>query len=433
VTSESERTSLRTALVSVGNELLFGETVDTNAAWLSRQLTEAGVHVVRGYTVPDDVDAIQRCVTSALGAADLVVLTGGLGPTRDDMTRAAVADLFGRKLFVDPERLVRLEERFRKRGFTELPEANVCQAEIPEGAVVLENPLGTAPGLVMDSDGGTVVLLPGVPREMKAIFGGDLVALLRDRYTTLMSEVAHRLIHTTGVPESRIADLMARDLPDLDRLFGDRASLAYLPDLRGVDLRISVRCSKDEDASEELDRLEALVSPVVAPWRFACESGDVSEAVLDALRGSGHTLAVAESCTAGVLAARLTEHPGASDVFIGGVVSYANEVKESLLGVPPASIISHGAVSEPVVRHMAEGVCRALGATIGLAITGVAGPGGGTVEKPVGTVWLAVSGAMGTVSETVCFAGDRAAVRERAAQGALALALTYVNQMMDEP
>ena len=386
---------LRAAVVSVGNELLFGETVDTNAAWLGRRLSSEGVTVVRRFTAPDDVGAIQECVTSAMRSAELVVITGGLGPTPDDVTRDAVATLF----------------------------------ESPEGARVLKNPIGTAPGIAMDVAGGAVVLFPGVPREMKAIFDGDFLALLRERYADQMAPTWHRLIHTSGVPESQLAELIGEALPDLDRELGNRISLAYLPDLRGVDMRVSAHSSSRAQAERELDRAEALLAPVVAPWRFRAASGDMAEAVLDSLRESGETLAVAESCTAGMISARLTRQAGASDVFLGGVVSYANEVKEALLGVPRPVMVEFGAVSEPVARHMAEGARITLGASIGVGITGVAGPGGGTEEKPVGTVWLAVAGPRGIVSETACFSGDRHAVRERTTQAALVLAQKYLLHM----
>ncbi len=417
--------------MSVGNELLFGQTVDTNAAWLGRTLSSLGVPVVRRYTVGDRMEAISGALHAAMEGNALVVLTGGLGPTTDDVTREAVAETLGRELHFDAERLERLAERFRSRGYGELPETNRRQAHIPEGARVLENRHGTAPGLALEEGHCLVVLLPGVPREMRGIFTEEAVPLLRERLGEALVPVTHRLLHTTGVPESRLAELIEAAFPEPAARLGDRVTIAFLPDLKGVDLRLSIVDADGDAARAELDRVEALLAPIIEPWRFRSASGDAAEAVLDALRSASATLAVAESCTAGMVASRLTDHAGSSDVFVGGVVAYANEVKAGLLGVPEEELSAHGAVSEVVARRMAEGVLEAASADFGLAITGVAGPGGGSEEKPVGTVWLAVAGPHGTRSEHARFVGDRAAVRERAAQAGLALVLRVLEARDD--
>jgi len=417
---------LRTVVISVGNELLFGSTVDTNSAWLGRELGALGLPVSRRYTVGDDADEIRVAVTEGMRCSELVLVTGGLGPTHDDITRGTVAELLGLPLKVDPGRLLQLEERFRRRGFDVLPEPNLSQAEIPEGARVLENPVGTAPGLAMESDGVLLVLLPGVPREMRAIFDGDLIALLRERFFSRLAPVVHRVLHTTGVPESRLAEVIQAAFPHPATYLGDGVSLAVLPDLRGVDLRLTVARASADEAESALNRAVSVLAPLVAPWRFEAESGDLAEAVLVALRRARNTLAVAESCTAGIVSTRLTEHAGSSDVFAGGVVAYSNEVKQALLGVTTDALESHGAVSEAVAQQMALGVRNAVGADVGVAITGIAGPGGGSQEKPIGTVWFAVSTPSGLRTECTLFTGDREAVRERAAQAALALVLASV-------
>ncbi len=415
----------RAAIVSVGNELLFGETVNTNAAWLGRALAEKGIVVSCGYTVGDTRTSIQDAVRTATRSADLVLISGGLGPTGDDITRNAVADLFERPLRSNERLLAKLRDRFHAHGYREFPETNLSQVEVPEGAIVLDNPNGTAPGLAFEEDSTLVVMLPGVPRELHGIFLGDLSTLLEEWLGDRMAPVHHRMLHTTGVPESRLAELIEEAISS-DSAFASvlrEVSLAYLPDLRGVDLRITSRSVSTEEAKASLDRAEEELDTQIARWRYHTISGDIVESVSDALRDLGLMLAVAESCTGGLLTKRLTDHPGASTFFVGGVIAYDDSVKISALDVSQQDLSRFGAVSEVVAIQMALGASKRLGSDVGLAVTGVAGPGGGTKEKPVGRVWFAVvlNGEERTCS--VDFPGDRDAVRERAAQAALAMLL----------
>lgn len=403
------------AIVTVGNELLYGETVDTNAAWLARSLAALGVPVAKKLTVGDVTADIQAAVGSALEIADVVLVSGGLGPTSDDVTKQAVSDLLGRRLAVDADLLARLQELFRARGFHDMPALNRTQAEVPDGATVLRNPNGTAPGLALDVGAKLVVLLPGVPRELRGIFDGDLRAILESRLSERLKPVRHHVIHTTGIAESRLAELVEPRLP------ADRGpiTLAYLPDLRGVDLRLSARDVSPAEAERWFDRYESAIGPVVARWRFAAESGDVVEALTAALLETGRRVSVAESCTGGLIAKRLTDRAGSSDVFVGGVVAYANAVKVSELGVEEDDLRLHGAVSEPVARQMARGVAERFGTAAAIGITGVAGPGGGTPEKPVGTVWVATYLDGQVEAHLLTLVGGREAIRERAAQEAV--------------
>ena len=417
--------TVRAAIVSVGNELLFGETVNTNAAWLGRALAEKGIVVSCGYTVGDTRTSIQDVVRTATRSADLVLISGGLGPTGDDITRNAVADLFERPLRSNERLLAKLRDRFHAHGYREFPETNLSQVEVPEGAIVLDNPNGTAPGLAFEEDSTLVVMLPGVPRELHGIFLGDLSTLLEEWLGDRMAPVHHRMLHTTGVPESRLAELIEEAISS-DSAFASvltEVSLAYLPDLRGVDLRITSRSVSTEEAKASLDRAEEELDTQIARWRYHTISGDIVESVSDALRDLGLMLAVAESCTGGLLTKRLTDHPGASTFFVGGVIAYDDSVKISALDVSQQDLSRFGAVSEVVAIQMALGASKRLGSDVGLAVTGVAGPGGGTKEKPVGRVWFAVvlNGEERTCS--VDFPGDRDAVRERAAQAALAMLL----------
>lgn len=413
------------ALVAVGNELLYGETIDTNAAWLARQLASLGIPVRRKQTVGDDIEEIQSAVRASMDGADLVIVCGGLGPTPDDLTKEAVAEMLGLDLAVDEELLERLRERFRLRGYPKLPSTNRSQVEVPAGATVLRNDHGTAPGLLMEDEGSVVVLLPGVPREMRGIYEGDLVAALRERFGPRLAPVHHRLIHTTGVPESRLSEVVEPALPD-DM---GPVTLAFLPDLRGVDLRLTSRGVPGEEAEAWLDRIEAALQPVIGPWRFEARSGDAAEALHTALQRAGKRVAVAESCTGGLVAKRITDPPGASAVFLGGIIAYDDAVKTRELGVSPEDLDRDGAVSEAVARQMAVGVAERFGVEAGIGVTGVAGPGGGSLEKPVGTVWVAVALDGVVRSRRLGLVGEREAIRERAAQEALGDLL----RMLTEP
>ena len=404
------------ALVTVGNELIYGETVDTNAAWMAGALGGLGIPVVRIFTVGDVEYEIQEAVSTAMEFAELVLVSGGLGPTPDDLTKEAVSSLLGLKLRLDKKVLRTLEELFESRGYR-LSSNNVSQAEVPEGALVLPNNHGTAPGLLLEEGSSLVVLLPGVPRELRGIFQEHLKLFLNQQFKGRAEPVYHRVIYTTGIPESRLSELVSRHLPsDMGPV-----TLAFLPDLRGVDLRLSARCANAAEAEEWLGKLEDILEPVVAKWRFEASGGDIAEALNRKLSEGGHTVAVAESCTGGLVSKRITDQPGSSDVFLGGMITYQNEVKLSQLGVSQLAVAEHGAVSEVVASQMATGVADRLGASTGIAITGVAGPGGGTPEKPIGTVWIAIS-LEGTVNARLLrLVGDRHAIRERAAQHALAL------------
>ena len=353
-----------------------------------------------------------------------------MGPTADDITREAVAALFDRELRRDDGLLESLRERFRRRGYGELPATNISQTEVPQGALVLDNPLGTAPGLAIENDSVWVVMLPGVPRELRGIFDGDLSALLDTRFGDRMVPVHHRMIHTTGISESRLAELLDEALRT-DPSFASASaavSIAYLPDLRGVDLRLTAAARSSSEAAAALDALEEGIDTIVGRWRYRAESGDIVEAVSEALHVAGMTLAIAESCTAGLIGKRITDRAGASRVFLGGVVAYHDSAKTAALGVSEEDLERFGAVSEEVARQMALGVAERWGADAGLAVTGIAGPDGGTEDKPVGMVWFGVAIDGEARTTRVDFVGDRSAVRERAAQCALALLLRAIER-----
>lgn len=411
----------------MGDELLLGTTVDTNAAWIGRRLAARGIPVVRRYTVGDDADEIRRAVSDGVDVADLVLVTGGLGPTPDDLTRDAVAAWLGLPLREDPEVLRSIEARFRRRGVDELPSPNRRVAQVPQGARKLANPVGTAPGLVLDHEDSIIVLLPGVPSELRAIVEVGLDETLVETFTSRLQPVFHRVIHTTGIPES----LLSAKVTDVLGGAPQTVRLAFLPDVRGVDLRLTVVSGDPREAEELLDGMEDRLRATVEPWRFETDEGDLADAVSAALRREGLRLAVAESCTGGLVTKRITDLKGSSEVLEGGVVAYANEVKMKHLGVDPAVLDREGAVSEAVARQMALGVAGRFGVACGMGITGVAGPGGGTEEKPVGTVWIAASVSGRTVARRERFPGDRTGVRERAAQAALFLLLRLLDGRLE--
>ncbi len=404
-------------LVTIGNVLLLGLTLDTNAAEFATALTEAGVRLVRTTTVADDGSAIRDAVIGALERTGFVVTTGGLGPTRDDVTKKAVANIFDAPLELDAEYLEKLRERFARLGRGPMPEANRTQAEVPRGATLLRNRWGTAPGLWLEGPLGVVVMLPGVPREMNGLLREELIPRLEKRMDGGTARVIRSsMLRTTGVSESALADALRGVDEQLTPV-----TLAYLPAPQGADLRLTAWNVPVSEADVLLEQAVAVVRPLLGTWLYAVGETDLAEVVLHGLQQAGHKLAVAESCTGGLVGERLTAIAGASAVFVGGVVAYDNAVKESVLGVPHDLLEAVGAVSEEVAEAMVDGVCARFGVDAAVAVTGVAGPAGGTPEKPVGTVCLAARVGEARKNATIRVPGDREGVRHRSAQAALNL------------
>ncbi len=402
-------------IVTIGDELLLGTTVDTNAVFLARALGEIGVPIARRATVADDPDEITDAVRQALERTGGVITTGGLGPTADDLTRPVLAKLFGRELHEDPAIVAALHALWASRGRGPLPASNLQQALVPEGAEVLVNAQGTAPGLrLTDEHGRWVIMLPGVPRELRHMTTAHIVPWLsaRGSGTVLRS----RSVRTTSIAESALAE----KLGPMKRLV-EGLPLAYLPGHDGVDLRITARGLSSEEATRRLDAAVAQIQEAVGIHAYATDGLSMAEVLLDLCVARGDTIAVAESCTGGLLGARLTEIPGSSRVVLGGVIAYSNAVKEQELGVSADDIAQFGAVSEQVATQLARGVRGMTGATIGVGITGIAGPDGGTPEKPVGTVWIAIDVRGEVTSRVAIYIGDRAEIRHRATQVAMDL------------
>lgn len=405
-------------LLTIGNELLLGQVVDTNAVELARELSAAGIRVVRRASVGDDGNSISDAVRDALARTGAVITTGGLGPTHDDITKVAVARLLDAPLEFSDEVWGHVLERYRHFGRTPA-ESNRSQAEVPRGAVVLRNRWGTAPGLWIDapmSGGGLVIMLPGVPLEMRMLLQHEVLPRLRSRADGTV--VRSRTVRTTGIAESTLAEAIGNIEPEIAPL-----TLAYLPGVDGVDLRVTAWSLPAGDAEARLTAAIRELRLRAPQAVYGEDDTDLAAAVLDAARVRGLTLAVAESCTGGLVGARLTAVPGSSEVFLGGIVAYTDLIKQHSLKVPHALIAEHGAVSEAVARAMAEGVRRNFGAAITVSVTGIAGPTGGSEAKPVGTVWLATAADSGTEAVKRVFGGSRADIRARAAQAALWLML----------
>jgi len=407
-------------ILTVGTELVLGFTINTNAAEMGRALADAGMRVRHAASVIDEPALVKEAVRGALERTGIVVISGGLGPTKDDLTKAAVAEVFGKSLRRDDALVTRLRELFKSRGVASMPESNLVQADVPEGAIVMENPLGTAPGLWIEKDGKLAVLLPGVPKEMRALMAKEVVPRLIERagpaaQTHSRTVTRSRTLRTTGIGESALAD----KLGDYQKQLGEHVTLAFLPSVAGTDLRLTAWNVPEADAAVMLSRADDALRPKLGDRVYGLDGDDLAAVVLGKLEAARVKLAVAESCTGGLLGARLTAIPGSSRVFVGGVIAYANDAKLQMLGVSADDLATLGAVSEAVARQMAAGVARSLDAEAAIAITGIAGPIGGTPEKPVGTVWIAVKFRETERAFTHIFVGDREDIRARAAQWAL--------------
>jgi len=400
-------------VLTIGTELLLGQIVDTNAAELGRALAGAGAEVVRHTSIADRPEAIRAAVAEALARTGFVITTGGLGPTRDDMTKREVAALFGKALELDQTVLRALEDRFRRFGRT-MPAINRTQAEVPAGATVLPNPRGTAPGLWIEEQGKVVVMLPGIPSEMRGLLAEEVLPRLAQRVAGTV--VRSHTVRTTGIAESALAERVGAIEEEIAPL-----TLAYLPSTEGVDLRVTAWGLAEIDATRRLGTVAKQLRERAGEHVYGEDRADLAAVLLDQLRARQARLVVAESCTGGLLSGRITAVPGSSEVFLGGVVAYNNVVKSGMLAVAPELLERHGAVSEDVVRAMVQGVQRQFAVVAALAITGIAGPTGGTAEKPVGTVWLAARYGADERALKRVFPGDRGEIRARAAQAGLDL------------
>jgi nicotinamide-nucleotide amidase len=404
---------MKAAILAVGSELLGSDRLDTNSLQMTALLSRYGVELRRKAVIGDSEEEVAAELRGLLGRVDLVLVTGGLGPTADDVTREAVATALGRPLHQDDGVLASLEQRFQALGWR-MPAVNRRQAQVVDGAEVLTNPRGTAPGLRLESGGCTLFLFPGVPTELEGLMASALEPWLAARSGGAGRETA--VLKIAGLPESVVEERIAPAYEE----FG----LEAITILAGVgEIRLQATAAGPEaDRQARIRAMVARLGELAGDAVYSTREEDTLQSVVgDLLRASGATLTAAESCTGGLFSQRITSVAGSSDYFLGGAVTYSNELKTKLVRVPVALIAEHGAVSEPVARAMAEGVRRNFESDWGVAITGVAGPGGGTPEKPVGTVHIAVAGPRdGEVDHRrLRFPGDRDRVRQFSAQVAL--------------
>jgi nicotinamide-nucleotide amidase len=402
---------MRAEIIAIGSELLTPYRLDTNSLYLTDGLNQVGIRVVHKAVVGDSLDDMRASFRQALDRADLVVACGGLGPTDDDRTREAVADLLSRKLELNEGVLRHIQELFRRFGRV-MPEINRRQAMVPEGATVIPNPRGSAPGLWIEASGHIVILLPGVPAELRAMFDQEI----RPRLTRLGHDerLFTRDLRITGLPESEVEQRVS----PLYALYPDTET-TILASPPGIQLHPRVWSRDPAQANQILDEMVKRMALALGEHLYSTEGEAMEEVVARALTENRATIAVAESCTGGLLAERLTNIPGSSSYFLGGVVCYSNELKSSLVDVPAELIESKGAVSPEVALALADGIRKRTGATIGVGVTGIAGPGGGTPEKPVGLVHIGIADERGPRDRRFQFPGDRERIRMHASQTAL--------------
>lgn len=399
-------------IITIGDEILMGQILDTNSQYMSRRLTEIGVEVVEQVSIPDKREEIYETVDYAMQHADLILVTGGLGPTKDDVTKKVLAEYFGTRLVLHPQAMEWLEELLRNRNLP-MNENNKSQAYLPENCRILRNFKGTASGMWFERGWKSLISLPGVPFEMEHLVDTYVIPDLKAKYPHL--QLAYRMLKVYDVPESALA----HHLEAWENALGDGLKLAYLPSPGLVKLRITAK----GDAVHRLDAVYETLKEVLNGMKYTEGEDALERQIGNVLRKKGATIATAESCTGGEIARLITSVPGSSDYFRGSVVAYANEVKIRVLGVDGKDIEREGAVSETVVLQMAEGVKKLMNTDYAVSTSGVAGPDGGTPEKPVGTVWIGVATPEKTFARKFAFSFTRERNMAKAAAKALELVM----------
>jgi nicotinamide-nucleotide amidase len=400
-------------IITIGDELLIGQVVDTNSAFLGQELTLNGIRVAQKTAVSDSPAHIKSAFDEAQKRADIILITGGLGPTKDDLTKHTMASYFGMKMRFDESVLEHITALFGRFG-REVTATNRTQCEVPEGCITIPNANGTAPGMWFEQNGKIFVSMPGVPYEMKAMFSDIVLPKLREKFS--LPSIYMRTVMTQGIGESWLSDTLEEWEAALKQ---QGISLAYLPSYGTVRLRLTAHGNNYEELKAKVDANMQQLKPIIGKYMFATEDTTLPKVIGQLLTEQRKTIVTAESCTGGYIAHLITSVPGSSAYYIGSALTYANEAKESMLDVPMEVMRRHGAVSEEVVRLMAENIRKKLNADYAIATTGIAGPGGGTEEKPVGTVWIAVASAKETEAKVFQFGDNRERNVLRSAQTAL--------------
>ena len=403
---------MKAEIITIGDEILIGQIIDTNSAWIAEQFNLHGIEIYQITSVHDDKNHIIEALKNAEEKVDLVILTGGLGPTKDDITKNVLCDFFNTKLVFHEPTFEHIKERFKNRNI-DLNKLNRDQALVPEKCTVISNKAGTAPCMWFEKNDTIFVSVPGVPFEMKNLIENEILPRLENNGKT--KAIYHKTVLTQGLPES----MLAQQIEEWEDALPENIKLAYLPNPMAIRLRLSA-IGKDKNQIKELVETEIEKLHKIIPENiFGYDNETLAGVIGEILRKNGKTLAVAESCTGGYISHLITSVPGSSEWYKGGVSAYSNELKQNLLGVSVNSLENHGAVSERVVREMAEGARRNLGTHFAVATSGIAGPTGGTTEKPVGTIWIAVAGPDKTVAEKFVFGDNRERNIIRSSQTAL--------------
>src|SRR6478609_4675932 len=387
-------------LLTIGDEILYGQIVDTNAQWMSVELNNIGVKVIRKTSVGDQEDEILTAFAEAEKRADIILITGGLGPTSDDLTKPLLAKYFNCELKMNEEALREVTEFFKSRG-RELTEVNRQQAALPTACEKITNPNGTAPGMWFNKNGKIFVAMPGVPHEMKTVMTDTVIPRLRKTFQTPV--IHHQVIRTIGIGES----FLAEKISDWEKSLPDHIKLAYLPSLGEVKLRLTSFGPSIENLQHQADELTGKLNGLIGQYIFGYGDDPIEAVIGNTLREKKLTISVAESCTGGYLSHLITSIPGSSDYFLGSMIPYSYEVKMRQLGVKPETLEKYGAVSEPTISEMASVVRARFNTDIGVATSGIAGPGGATPDKPVGTVWIGYSDKHHTVTKKLQLSNDR--------------------------
>jgi nicotinamide-nucleotide amidase len=399
---------LKAVIIIIADEVLMGNVVDMNSSFLSSELFKIGIKVKRIVVISDEKEDIVRTLKESLEKADIVILAGGLGPTHDDVTKKTISNFLKKRLILNEKVLEDVKYHFTKKGML-MPQVNTSQALVPQGAVIFDNPLGTAPGLLFEEEFGTIVLLPGVPEELREMFYTGIRPYLEKKEIERI--MISQTIHTTGISESEIYER----LKDIEK----GKTIAFLPNYTGVDIRVTVESDSKESAEDRMKKLTSSIIEKVDDYFYGSDEESLERVIGILLSMRRKTLAVAESCTAGLCMKRITDVPGSSVYFLGGVVSYSNEVKKKLLKVKANDLKEYGAVSNEIAHAMAEGVRNLMKSDYGISITGIAGPGGATEDKPLGLVFIGISDYKITYSKRYQFVGTRDTIRTQAVQVAL--------------
>ena len=413
-------------VITIGDELLYGQTVDTNTQWMGQELNRIGVKIIRKTSIGDQKEDIVSALDEAGARADIILITGGLGPTKDDITKMTLAEYFDTPVSIRPQALANLKALFAERNFP-LTALNEQQAALPEKCIMVPNTMGTAPGMWFEEAGKVYVSMPGVPYEMKTMMTQTVLPRLQETFA--LPVIFHQMIQTVGIGESWLAEKIA----DWETALPEHIKLAYLPSFGKVKLRLTAVGDNMLDLERDVAEQVKQVVPLIEKYVFGYGEISLEEAIGRDLMQAGRTLTVAESCTGGFVAHRVTSVPGSSRYFRGGLIPYDNTLKIDPLGVREGTLRQYGAVSEETVREMAETVRALLRADIGLATSGIAGPGGGTPEKPVGTIWIALADESITIAKKLTLSKDRSVNIQRTNVAVLNLLRLHLNGLSDAP